>query len=573
VLVAVCASDVRATTAVLPTLEEQVAEARAIALGRCTRIESREIDGQIFSYITLDVTEVLKGPIAPGVLVVKQAGGKVGTFGQWIDGSPMFEVGRESLVFLAADGEGALQVYGLFLGHFNVEVGPDGAPWAVRDAGESALVLPRVDVAPDRLSDRMPVDDVRRLAAVLAGVDLKADQAPAVRQVPLEYTRPFEGPSETTNDFTLMGSNRWFEADTGQEIPFYCNTENFLSDFGNRPDLEAAEADALAAWSTVPGSSLRLRYGGVDASGCGWKRDGVSRVSVDCFNQIGGEGCHGIIAIGGANQIDFNQTITVNGTVFHRILEADVCLNEGFCDLYLDEEYLRYVLAHELGHCIGFGHSSTREATMYSTLLPSIASRGAELHDDDIAGARFVYPGAPVEPEPEPPVIGTVALPGGTVGFPYNQVLTVSGGKAPFVWALSSGTPPPGLTVTPNGLVTGTPGATGSFSFGVRVTDALGRSAERAFGVVVQVPPPAVAAVRYRKGAKRLTITGTNFAPTAQIAINGLVVSPGRPTTYDPTTSAFDIRGNRKKLNLNRGVGNNSVVVTVENVSSAPFMF
>ncbi len=63
----------------------------------------------------------------------------------------------------------------------------------------------------------------------------------------------------------------------------------------------------------------------------------------------------------------------------------------------------------------------------------------------------------------------------GTVGSPYSQALIVSGGVAPYSYAISSGQLPNGVALnTSTGVLTGTPTAPGTYSFIVRVVDANG---------------------------------------------------------------------------------------------------
>ncbi|MDB6076054.1 MAG: hypothetical protein JWO89_3694, partial [Verrucomicrobiaceae bacterium] len=56
----------------------------------------------------------------------------------------------------------------------------------------------------------------------------------------------------------------------------------------------------------------------------------------------------------------------------------------------------------------------------------------------------------------------------GTVGTVYSQTLTASGGTAPYVWAVSSGTLPAGLSLSTGGAITGTP--TSANGAGVNIT-------------------------------------------------------------------------------------------------------
>ena len=80
------------------------------------------------------------------------------------------------------------------------------------------------------------------------------------------------------------------------------------------------------------------------------------------------------------------------------------------------------------------------------------------------------HPPTPVGPL----VINPAALPAAVINVPYSATLTAVGGKQPFVWAMASGTLPPGLTISTsgaNGVISGTPTTLGTTSFKVQVTD------------------------------------------------------------------------------------------------------
>ncbi|SDD06376.1 putative Ig domain-containing protein [Aquimonas voraii] len=88
------------------------------------------------------------------------------------------------------------------------------------------------------------------------------------------------------------------------------------------------------------------------------------------------------------------------------------------------------------------------------------------------------------------------SLPEGQIGAPYSQLFdtAATGATLPLSYSLAGGSLPPGLTLGGNGLLAGTPGAFGSFSFSVRVTDsssaALGGpfSETRAYSLLIQPP-------------------------------------------------------------------------------------
>ncbi len=74
-------------------------------------------------------------------------------------------------------------------------------------------------------------------------------------------------------------------------------------------------------------------------------------------------------------------------------------------------------------------------------------------------------------------VIGAVSLPPATLNQPYSQALSATGGMPPFEWSIASGSLPPGMNLSPNGTISGTPSMVGTFSFDARVTDSVQTSA------------------------------------------------------------------------------------------------
>jgi hypothetical protein len=68
--------------------------------------------------------------------------------------------------------------------------------------------------------------------------------------------------------------------------------------------------------------------------------------------------------------------------------------------------------------------------------------------------------------------ITPTTLPTPHVASPYHQAIHVSGGTAPYTFALASGSSlPKGLTLTSTGVITGTPTAQGASTFTVQATD------------------------------------------------------------------------------------------------------
>lgn len=78
-----------------------------------------------------------------------------------------------------------------------------------------------------------------------------------------------------------------------------------------------------------------------------------------------------------------------------------------------------------------------------------------------------------------PPFRASCPSPVYVVGTPYSSFVTVTGGVAPYTFALHSGSLPAGLSLNAStGELSGTPSAAGPFTFVIRVTDANAATAD-----------------------------------------------------------------------------------------------
>ncbi len=101
-------------------------------------------------------------------------------------------------------------------------------------------------------------------------------------------------------------------------------------------------------------------------------------------------------------------------------------------------------------------------------------------------------PCSATDPSCQPPttvVIVTTSLPSAFVGVPYSTTLSAEGGNGSYAWRLVSGALPEGVSLTPNGSLTGTPAATGVQEFTVEATSGA-LSATRLLSLSVVAPPP-----------------------------------------------------------------------------------
>ncbi|MEA0762536.1 putative Ig domain-containing protein [Xanthomonas campestris pv. campestris] len=173
--------------------------------------------------------------------------------------------------------------------------------------------------------------------------------------------------------------------------------------------------------------------------------------------------------------------------------------------------------------------SGTFNFTLTATdSTPSPAAQANQSYTLSIAGATLV-PGQPTLP---PAVRGT----------PYSQVLTATGGVAPYTYSVASGTLPAGLTLASNGVLSGTPTAEGTSSFTIAVADAGNASATQAYSFTVSdAAPVAVAdtAATMSDAAVTVPVTANDTGNITAIAIataptNGTAVVNGLELVYTP---------------------------------------
>ena len=109
-----------------------------------------------------------------------------------------------------------------------------------------------------------------------------------------------------------------------------------------------------------------------------------------------------------------------------------------------------------------------------------------------------------------PPFITTLSQLGGSLGLPCSQTLSAAGGVPPYTWAADLGLSSTGLTLSPGGQITGTPGKAGVFPFLATMTDSTGAVVSRNFvltiattlKVVTTSVPPGLAGSLYYQQAR-----------------------------------------------------------------------
>ena len=132
---------------------------------------------------------------------------------------------------------------------------------------------------------------------------------------------------------------------------------------------------------------------------------------------------------------------------------------------------------------------------------------------------------------PNPVFITTASpLPLAAQGEGYELAFAVSGGTAPYLWSLASGsTLPGGLTLPTDGLLSGAPTAGGG-AFFVLVTDSAGHNVQKAFELEVTpaaTPVPVLTSISPSTAPQgsantSLVLTGSSFVSSSKATWNGM---------------------------------------------------
>lgn len=183
--------------------------------------------------------------------------------------------------------------------------------------------------------------------------------------------------------FTLSGTDPNLQGWQTKELTFYVNYTNCPS----ADVMNAAIDSAFALWNGVPTSSLKLVRGG-DASTAtpaqvlnGTATENPSIVCDTNFSATIGTSGSNIAGVGGNSTS--NSVIVYGGLVLNMEAGANAIFSG------MDATGQAFVVAHEVGHVIGFGHSGDTKALMY---FDASAKEHLSLGQDDVDGMTYLYP-------------------------------------------------------------------------------------------------------------------------------------------------------------------------------------
>jgi hypothetical protein len=159
-------------------------------------------------------------------------------------------------------------------------------------------------------------------------------------------------------------------------------------------------------------------------------------------------------------------------------------------------------------------------------------------------------PGHPQQPGsgavvPCPLSVTSASLPTATLGARYSvPVLAVSGGTQPYAWSVSDRWLPPGLSLSPAGVISGSPVLAGTFNFTVRATDSAGATATAGLAITV-----GGCAKKITGSYNRPLTIGAGVTCLDQATISGPVtITPGAVVSIQASTLGGPLSADRPAM-------------------------
>jgi hypothetical protein len=160
---------------------------------------------------------------------------------------------------------------------------------------------------------------------------------------------------------------------------------------------------------------------------------------------------------------------------------------------------------------IGAAWQNNGPAELFTGLIDEVSLYGRALTPAEVSAIAAVGPAG--KSTVGPYITTEPLLPAAIVGQAYTQAFTSVRGTPPVSYTLPEGsTAPPGLTLTPAGVLSGTPTAAGAFAFSVVATDAAALSGEQpcTLQAYQSVPAPAGLIGWWKAEGNALDSAGTN---------------------------------------------------------------
>ena len=185
-------------------------------------------------------------------------------------------------------------------------------------------------------------------------------------------------------------------------------------------------------------------------------------------------------------------------------------------------------------------------AMAYDPAEPGVVLYGGATSAGIQPGTTWLW--APLE-------VRTSVLASGTVGIPYSATLQAVAGKAPYVWSVTTGALPAGLSLSSTGTLSGTPTTAKTATFTVAVVDGETPRAAQSRTLTLTINPAPTARVWVGNGANSdvnafpLTATATT-APTGGLIGSNTGLNGIGALAFDPSGDLYIASTNTNAIEM-----------------------
>ena len=180
--------------------------------------------------------------------------------------------------------------------------------------------------------------------------------------------------------FTLIGASGGLKGWDTKTLEFHINPENCPDDVNDLMD------QALDVWNQIPTLGIQLTRGSETSTTIGDALAGTSDATptVHCVADMAGVGLNPEVIPGVAT----GQQVSAAGHLNYGVLVLNAQVGASANIKTLNENLVVDVMAHEIGHILGLGHSTDTSALMY---YDASKRKTASVAQDDVDGVTYLY--------------------------------------------------------------------------------------------------------------------------------------------------------------------------------------
>ena len=184
--------------------------------------------------------------------------------------------------------------------------------------------------------------------------------------------------------YALTGYSWNYEQDPIEQ-PFVLNAAEFSSAFGGEAAVEETILTIMDVWNTEAEAGFMIRYGGT-TSRSSTTSDGSFTIHYDSTYYYD-TGTLAISTYWGSG----SRTTECDIVFYGSNLSGSINWDNDPSGASNSAQDFQYVAIHEMGHCLGLSHSSSRDAVMYPSAPSGAGPAERRLDSDDIAAVQYLY--------------------------------------------------------------------------------------------------------------------------------------------------------------------------------------